>query len=72
MSLGVDGGASLHMPAPPQTGIVTDSSGIRWCRDVVGDWYPDACPTCGTHLGGGLSWPALLEWRGPLTPVEAA
>jgi hypothetical protein len=60
------------MPAPPQTGIVTDSTGIRWRADADGAWYPNPCQMCGTQLGGGLSWSALLEWRGPVTPEEAA
>lgn len=67
----VDGEASLQLPAPPGTGIVTDAAGIEWRRDSVGMWTAGPCPTCEVTPGGVLSWPALLE-RGPLTPVEAA
>ncbi|MCX4474805.1 hypothetical protein OOK41_31590 [Micromonospora sp. NBC_01655] len=60
---------SLSLPEPPVTGIVTDSAGIEWRRDSAGCWNPGGCPTCGTVLATGLSWPELLERRGPLTPV---
>lgn len=59
----------LSLPTPPSTGIVTDKAGIEWRTDTSGCWTPSPCPTCGTVLPGGLTWPQLLEQRGPLTPV---
>jgi hypothetical protein len=60
---------SLQLPDQPATGIATDRVGIEWRRDADGCWSPGPCPTCSTRLTGGLSWPQLLEQRGPLTPV---
>lgn len=60
---------SLSLPEPPPTGLADDRAGIRWRADATGCWSPDPCPTCEHLLSGALSWPQLLEQRGPLTPV---
>lgn len=63
--------APLSLPEPPDTGMVTDRAGIEWRTSTTGCWDPGECPTCSTRLTGGLSWPQLLEQRGPLTPVTS-
>lgn len=57
-----------QLPAPPATGMVTDSRNLGWRRNASDLWEPDACPTCGSCLTP-LTWAALLEQRGPLTEV---
>lgn len=55
------------LPEPPGTNMVLDRDGIEW--RAQGDWWTASpCPQCRTVLGS-MSWPELLQQRGPLSDV---